>query len=263
MPTVRAVLAGGLICVLFSTAQNTKRPEYEVASIRPAFPDHRNGIGSFGGPGTADPTHVRYNYFLLKLLLTTAYDLPWHQITLPPRLESDQRYDITANVPPGTTKEQARVMLQNFLIDRFHLKLHRETRVMQHYALTIARNGPRLTPHADGAGVTEMGIRVEGDRNRMHGRKVSMKELIQVLSDDLANPVLDKTGLTGEYDIDLEYSREGLDGFGRTLSDKPEVSNAPTLQVALEEKLGLTLDSRKGPVEMLIVDSGDAAPAPN
>lgn len=90
-----------------------------------------------------------------------------------------------------------------------------------------------------------------------------MKELTQVLADDLDTPVLDKTGLTGEYDFDFEYSREGLDGFRRPLTDGPEVSNASTLQVALEEKLGLKLESRKGPVEMLVVDSGDRVPAQN
>ena len=264
MRRIFAGVAGSLIFALGVTAQNSaKRLEYEVASIRPALPDHRNGIGAFGGPGTPDPTHIRYNYFLLRLLLTEAYDLPWHQIVLPARLASDNRYDVAANLTPGTKKEQARVMLQNFLIDRFHLKLHREARVIPHYELTIARNGPRLSPHRVGPGAPEMGVRVEGDRNRMRGRKVQMKELIQVLSDDLATPVLDRTGLTGEYDIDLEYSREGLDGFRRPLTATPDVSSARTLQVALEEELGLKLESKKGPVAMLIVDAGDKIPAEN
>lgn len=158
-------------------------------------------------------------------------------------------------------------MLQNFVIDRFHLKLHREARVIPHYELTIARNGPRLKAHKDGPPAPDeppiregdIGVRIGGDRNHMYARKVQMKELIRVLSDDLAIPVLDKTGLTGEYDIDFE----GLNGFRRPLTDGPEVSNAPTLQVALEESLGLKLESRKGPIDMLLVDSGDKDPADN
>ena len=262
---------GSLLSAVNIMAQDRARPDYEVASIRPAPPDQRNGVGAQGGPGTSDPTRVRYNFFLLKHLLMAAYDLPSHQIVLPARLESDQRYDLVANISPGATKEQARVMLQNFLIDRFHLKLHREAKVIPHYELTIARSGPRLKVHTDAPPALDapllregdIGVRTTGDRNHMYARKVQIKELARVLSDDLATPVLDKTGLTGEYDIDIEYSREGLDGFRRSLTDGPEESNAPTLKVALEEKLGLKLESRKGPVDMLMVDSGDAMPTQN
>jgi uncharacterized protein (TIGR03435 family) len=162
-------------------------------------------------------------------------------------------------------------MLQNFLINRFHLKLHRETRTLSHYELGVARNGLKLKPHRDGQTVPgdadlrdgDIGVRVAADRNHMFGRKVSIRELVRVLSDELATPVVDKTGLAGEYDIDFEYSREALDGFRRPLTHAPEVSGARTLQIALQESLGLKLESTKGPLEILVVDSGDKVPSEN
>jgi uncharacterized protein (TIGR03435 family) len=240
---------------------------YEAASIRPARADHPDGIGPSGGPGTADPNRVRYSYYPLSLLMMIAYDMNVHQISLPEGLHSGDRYDIVANVPPGTTRAQALAMLQNLLIDRFHLKLHRETRNLAHYELIVAQNGPKLNllgsssePTADDGAI---GVRVGPDRNYMHARKARMKELTQVLSDDLDTPVLDKTGLVGQYDFDFEYSREGLAGLPRSIPDAPEVSAAPTLLIALQESLGLKLDSKKGPVDMLVVDSGDKVPSGN
>jgi len=266
------IVVGGLIFMFGLSAQDSsKRLEYEVASIRLARPDHPNGIGASGGPGTGDPTRVRYGFFPLNLLIMTAYDLNVNQISLLDRLQSGDRYDIVANLPPGTTKEQALVMLQNFLIDRFHLKLHRETRILPHYELTVAQNGPKLKSHTDGPGAPgapavpegEIGVSVGTDGNHMHARRVRMKELTQVLSDDLATPVLYKTGLLGEYDFDFEYSREGLDGFRRPPTDALEVSRAPTLLIALQESLGLRLESKKGPIDTLVVDSGDKVPSEN
>jgi uncharacterized protein (TIGR03435 family) len=262
----------GLILVFGLFAQDlTGRLEYEVASIRPAGPDHANGIGASGGPGTADPTHVRYGFFTLRLLIMTAWNMNVHQITIPARLDSGDRYDIVANVPPGTTKEQALVMLQNFLIDRFRLKIHHELRILPHYELIVARGGPKLKRHsADAFRSSEspvpegvIGVRMGTDRNYMHARKVAINELARVLADDLATPVLDQTGITGEYDFEFEYSREELDGFRRSLTDAPEVSGARTLQIALQESLGLKLESKKGPIDMLVVDSGERVPSDN
>ena len=269
---ITATLSGGLILAFGLFAQDLSgRLEYEVASIRPAGPDHANGIGASGGPGTTDPTHVRYGFFPLRLLIMTAWNMNVHQITLPARLDSGDRYDIVANVPPGTTKEQALVMLQNFLTDRFRLKIHHELGILPHYELTVARGGPKLKRHSDDAfrssespvpeGV--IGVRTGTDRNYMHARKVGMKELARVLADDLATPVLDQTGVTGEYDFDFEYSREELDGFRRSLTDAPEVSGARTLQIAIQESLGLKLESKKGPIDILVVESGDRVPAAN
>jgi uncharacterized protein (TIGR03435 family) len=176
-----------------------------------------------------------------------------------------------ANVPPDTTKAQALVMLQNLLIDRFNLKLHRETRIIPHYELTVARDRPTLKQHGDDPGTPGqpaledgvISVRMGTDRNHMYARKVPIKELTRVLSDDLATPVLDKTGLVGEYDFDFEYSREELAGFPRSLTDAPEVTGTPTLRIALQESLGLRLESKKGPVDMLVVDSGNKVPSEN
>ncbi len=261
-------MAAGLILLCCASAQEL---HYEVASIRPAPADHRNGIGPSGGPGTEDPTRVRYGFFPLRILLMTAYGMNIHQIVIPAQVDSGDRFDVVANVPPGATKEQSLVMLQNFLIDRFHLKLHRETRTLVHYELVVGSNGFKLKPYANGparragTGIEDgdIGVRVGADRNHMSGRRVGMKVLTRVLSDDLDTPVLDKTGIEGEYDFDFDYSREGLDGFHRSLTEAPEPSGAPTLQIALQESLGLKLETKKGPLDLLVVDSGNRVPSEN
>ncbi|HEY4363531.1 MAG TPA: TIGR03435 family protein [Bryobacteraceae bacterium] len=265
------IALGVLVFVFGASAQNSSQQlKYEVASIRPAPADHTGG-GPSGGPGTTDPTHVRYGSYTLRMLITTAYDVNVHQIILPAQLDTSDRYDIVANLPPGTTRQRALVMLQNLLVDRFHLKLHHETKVLPHYELTVVQRGPKLTPHKETAiasrepAVPEgvIGVRMGTDRNQMHARKIQMKELARVLADDLATPVLDRTGLAGEYDFDFEYSREELDGFHRSLTDAPEVSGAPILKIALQESLGLKLESKRGPIDTLVIDSGDRVPSEN
>ena len=160
---LKRLVVAGLILLTGAQAQNSL--QYEVASIRPATADHRNGIGPSGGPGTEDPTRVRYSFFSLRLLLMTAYGMNFHQIVIPARADSGDRFDIVANVPPGATKDQALVMLQNFLIERFHLKLHRETRILPHYELSVSSSGFKLKPYADGAA-----RRIGRHRRRRHRR---------------------------------------------------------------------------------------------
>jgi len=245
-------------------AQDTgKRLEYEAATIRPAAPDHPRGVGQRGGPGTRDPTRVTYGFFPLRLLLMEAYDLTNYQIDAQARIDGD-RFDIIATVPPGTTIAEGRVMLQNFLIDRFHLKLHRETRNIPRYELSIAKNGPKLTPHAGPPPIPgNINVAVSKDHNQMMARGAPIKDLARVISDDSATPVVDKTGLTGSYDFSFFYSREGLDGFRQPGGQAPDPSDAPTLATALEEALGLKLELKRGPLEMLVVDAGDKTPSQN
>jgi uncharacterized protein (TIGR03435 family) len=98
-----------------------------------------------GGPGTKDPGRITYNGVTLKMLLKRAYDISPDQISGPDWLDSE-RYDIVAKVPPGTTPEQFRLMLQNLLAERFELRQHRETKTLPVYLLTVANNGPKLEP---------------------------------------------------------------------------------------------------------------------
>jgi uncharacterized protein (TIGR03435 family) len=122
--------------------------KFEVASIRAAQvqPGKVPIIGMRGGPGTSDPRHAIIENYPMYLLLLEAYHLNFFQFA--GLSFSPEKYTINANVPEGATKEQFRLMLQNLPIDRFQLKVHRETRDMPIFQVSLAKNAPPLKPHS-------------------------------------------------------------------------------------------------------------------
>jgi uncharacterized protein (TIGR03435 family) len=115
---------------------------FEVASVRPS----KSTSGRFtmnGGPGTSDPGRISYTNIMLKRILLTAYDLPNYRISGPDWLDT-LRFDITATVPDGSTKEQFQSMLRNLLATRFQMTVHRESKEMAIYALLVAKNGAKV-----------------------------------------------------------------------------------------------------------------------
>lgn len=148
---IRTVAGAGIAALLCSLAygQNAEKKEFEVASVKEAAPMTLGGgpvmirMGVTGGPGTGDPGRISYDNMPMMMLLTTAYGVKRNQISGPEWLGS-QRFDITAKVPEGATKDDVKVMLQNLLAERFGLKLHHETKEMSMYALVVAKNGPKL-----------------------------------------------------------------------------------------------------------------------
>ena len=256
--------------------QAASKIEFEVATVKPAAPLTGRTVPR-GGPGSSDPVHVHYTYVSVKNLLVLAYGLPQHQITGPAWIDSE-RYDIAANVPPGAGTEQVNVMLQNLLADRFQLVVHREMRDLSLYELTVLRNGPKIQPYQEDPneparepgqpvfrnglplprpGGIAFALSADGAERQEIARKHSMAQLAVTLANDLGRPVVDKTGLKGEYDYTLRY---------RPMAAPPSpggTSDAPDLLVAVQEQLGLKLESKKASVEMLVVDSGQRKPTEN
>jgi uncharacterized protein (TIGR03435 family) len=262
-------------------AQRATKLEFEAASVKIAAP--LNGPGTpRGGPGSADPLHVTYRYASMKTLLMAAYFLPFGQISGPGWIETD-RYDISASLPPGTTSEQLAVMLQNLLADRFHLVVHRESREVSVFELVVGKSGrlgPALSPYTndpkieagqkdkDGYTIPVPGgssnLMQPGHR-RTSARKQSIERLAGFLAVELGRPVLDKTGLAGEYDYVLEYAPTGEGAFAMLESKAGPLpdSNLPSLQTAVQEQLGLRLETKRSPVEFVIVDAGQRVPTQN
>ena len=202
-----------------------------------------------GGPGSKDPGRIHYPFTNLKTLLQNAYDVKDFQISGPAWLATE-RFDIEATMPPETTKEQFKVMLQNLLAERFKMTVHRETKELPMYSLIVGKNGPKLkesppeTPtaaaDADDAPKTpppplpapgQMKFDAEGfpifplpagggrgglfmmampDRSRLIAQGQTMQNLAERLSSVLTKPVTDATGLKAKYDFTLSYSPEGL-----------------------------------------------------
>ena len=298
---VHMTRAAVILCASIALGQQSNQKlTFEVASIKPAGPQAMARLqGSVeGGPGTAAPGRIQFTDIPLKALIMRAYDVQSFQVSGPSWMDS-QRFDVIAKVPAGATKEDARIMLQNLLAERFKLKLHQGSKEAAIYELVVAKGGLKLkeavqtaaapaegpggrppgpprgkdgllrTPHG------QLGIQAAAKgRMRMQGDAATMARLTEVLGMMVGRPVVDKTGLTGTYDVMLDFSPEGMgpgpkgpgpaDG-GANPAEAPRESNdsGPTIFAALQEQLGLKLESRKGPVDVLVVESVEKAPTKN
>jgi uncharacterized protein (TIGR03435 family) len=169
-------------------------------------------------------------------------------------------FDVVANIPPGATREQANLMLQNLLADRFQLKVHRSTRELPIFWLVVARGGPKLTASVDDPNAPKpRGTLWSGGRKKFEFNRRTMAGFADTLESDVDRPVIDMTGLEGTYDIRLEFASAPPVAFAAGSPDP----QAPELFTALTEQLGLRLESRRGPVDVLVVDSALRQPTEN
>jgi len=279
--------------LLAAVAAHAQSPTFEVASVKPSAPVPATGGVYFGpargGPGTPDPEQITWTYPTLKTLLLTAYDLKNYQIAGPAWLDTE-RYDIIAKVPSGTTKEQLGLMWQNLLTERFRLTLHHDPKEFQVEQLTIAPSGSKLKetaqdltiplppgpPQRDSKGqLTSPGMITTifpdpgGVHARTIGRAQPLSQLIAMLANSLSRPVLDKTGLTGKYDFDLEYSIDIVSlPLPPGLPPPPppaegDRSPLPDLKAAVQQNLGLRLAPGKANLDVLVIDKADKVPTEN
>ena len=254
-------LFAAVVFSVVAAAQNLS--SFDAASIKAAAPP----VGSFlpgsrlvcplsgcGGPGTGSPERITFTHTSLKNLIRAAYNVrSTHYIEAPAWMESVW-FDVVANIPPGATREQANLMLQNLLADRFQLKVHRSTKELPIYALVVAKNGPKLKASVDDPDAPKpRGTIGSGARKRFEFDSWTMASFARTLEFDVDRPVVDMTGLTGTYDIRLEFAEA---------KGSPD-PQAPELFTALTEQLGLRLESRRGPVVVLVVDSALRQPTEN
>jgi uncharacterized protein (TIGR03435 family) len=226
---------------------------FEAASVKRSIPDTPNGstYEFLAGGG------LRVKNSTLRGLVESAYDVRDFQIAGgPPWLYAD-RYDVLARSEPGSAgsaraddMKATRLKLQALLADRFRLVVHRETRELAEYALTIERGGSKLV--ADQLPESSNGrTGVRSSCGRMTGTRASMTNLTFMLSRQLRRPVLDRTGLAGNYNFELTWTPDVA-----PCSDSTD-NNAPSIFTALREQLGLRLDSIKGPVDTIVVDRAE------
>lgn len=243
---------------------------FDVASIKPnASNDHRIMIRMAPGGFSATGMTVR-------MLIAQAYGVRDFQIQNAPAWAASERFDINAKaeglgerVPP----EVLRPLLQSLLAERFGFKAHNEDKEGPVYNLVLAKGGAKMkvsettapTPGGPaGPGPGRQMMRM--GRGQFNGNGVSMANLTQMLAQTVGRPVLDKTDLKDSFDIELNWTPEPGQGMGGPFGAggpplppgvtlPPVDPNGPTLFTALQEQLGLKLDSAKGNVQMLVVDS--------
>jgi uncharacterized protein (TIGR03435 family) len=218
---------------------------FEVASVR---------LNTTAAPATLGPLAGGERYLArnipLKWLIGAAYGVSNKQISgLPADLASGS-YDIEAKADHAVKRDQIMLMLRSLLEDRFKLAVRRETKELKAFDLVVAKGGAKLDENRDGA---ELAIRrVKGSQWTYHNMPMStFANLLSVWMDDI---VVDRTGLKASYDIALDYN-PGAEGRGvREGRESAPDPNAPSLTTALREQLGLRLESRRGLVEMLVVE---------
>ena len=240
---IRAVVCGALV-VSACAGQS-----FEVASVRQNLTGDTHSDFSISGGN--DGARLTTQNVSLLTLIQRAYDVRAYQVAGPDWLR-DVKFDVAATLPADTPREKIPAALRALLDGRFKLTLHRETRELPIYALIAAKGGVKLqaTAAPDGNSGTWQG------RGQYTARNETLAHFSEVLSRQLARPVIDMTDLAGGFDFAVEYAPED----GRAPSD---AAGAPSLFTALQEKLGLRLEPRKGSVEMLVIDRVERTPTEN
>ena len=243
---------------------------FEVASIKPSAPGARGTMLQMQ-PGGG----LRVSGATLRMLITFAYDVRDFQVSGGPGWINSDRFDINARAERSsgadetpadprqmtdqqrkTSMQQARERLRALLAERFQLAVHRDSREQSVYALVVGKNGPKLQEAKGGPGpMMRMGM------GQFNGQGVEMQMLATVLSDQVGRTVIDRTGLKGKFDIKLQWTPDPGQGFGPPGPPPPGVEapppldpNGPSIFTALQEQLGLRLESQKGQVEALVID---------
>jgi uncharacterized protein (TIGR03435 family) len=270
------------------------RPEFEVAAIKPsvqaAMTQVRAGV-------QVDGAQIHCSYLSLKDYIRIAYKVKDHQISGPDWLAS-AKFDIAAKLPAGATREQVPEMLKALLEERFQVKMHRDTREFPVYGLVVAKGGLKMKespagPPTDGAESAKAPVDVTATggpggttvdfgrgsafsmgNNKFEARKLTMINLSDTLGRFVDRPVVDMTELKGGYDFTLDFSPEDYramlirSAIAAGVSLPPEALRAldgasgDSLFAALQG-LGLKLETRKAPLEVLVFDQVLKTPTEN
>lgn len=232
-------------------------PNFEVASVKPSAAGQQFGIVRIL-PG--NQTYIANN-MPLRVIMTVAYTVTDRQISGGPDWMNKEPWDIMAKTDRRHTIDEMHDMLARLLEERFQLKLRREKREMPIWALTVDKGGPKMQEH-DAADLDHppFGAGPGPNGRGVAGKNVSMSYLAFMLSRLLDRNVVDRTGLTKNYDVTLDFARDfGLRPDGASASPPPE---GPSIFTALKEQAGLKLEPSRGPVEFLVVERAER-PAAN
>jgi uncharacterized protein (TIGR03435 family) len=274
MTSLRAC-AAFLILAGLAMAQSEPGPRFEVASIKPAAPDQRGTFIRNMPGGRLNITNMT-----MKEMITFAWRIQPFQISGGPSWLDSVHYDILAKPEKPPKDGEISLMLQALMKERFQLTLHEETRELPVYALVVRKEGklgPGLIeskeggcapidftkpppppepgkPRPMGCGMMMMSPR------QLTATATTIANLVESLSRILKRTVIDKTGLAGNFDVSLQWTPDEIQAI-RPGPDAPPApppeSTAPSIFTALQEQLGLKLESQKGPVKIFVIDRAE------
>ena len=277
-----------LALVALTTAVAAQGPSFEVASIRPS-PEEPPAPGAAGVHITKEQVH--FAYLSLRDYLSIAYSVPIQRISAPEWINS-ARFDVGATFPGGATPEQFPKMIENLLRTRFKLQAHMESKESPVFTLEVASSGSKLvrvpddapsdapfsvTSSASADGVTAdlgNGASLVFNNKQFEARKVTMRILVETLSRFMDRPILDLTKLEGRFNVTFAMAQEDympmlvrsavnagitLPPQAMALLDAPSIGS---VESGLKS-LGLVLEARRAPLDLLVVDSIETAPTEN
>jgi uncharacterized protein (TIGR03435 family) len=238
-------------------AAPAQKQTFEVASVRLEDPGGKDtNSPKFQGTPTVFPSNVLIiRHTMLQSLICEAYGVDFNRVVGGPDWLDREHYDLYAKIEGDArlTQVEMQPLMQNLLQERFHLKAHREQKIVPGYALVIAKGGPKLQPNK---GAPSIWINSADSLKIRNDSVENLAGLISSLS--LKQPVVDKTGIHGQYDFDLKFCN-----VTGPLSDDPRFSSLPNIFTALQEQLGLKLVPQKVPVDFLVIDHADRVPTEN
>jgi uncharacterized protein (TIGR03435 family) len=239
---VGSSIAAIVSCGLFGQSAGVPAA-FDVASVKPASATSRQGADFRVLPGgTLQVTNLN-----LRVIIEEAFGVKAYQISGGPGWFGTDEFDIEAKADGNANRGRVMAMLRTLLAERFQLKVHRETREGNVYVLVVAKNGPNLKAATGEQSFVRLYRNTPTDQPGVSytiaGQKASLALLAERLADmQLDRPVLDRTGIKGEFDFKLDYA----------IDDNPD--SGPSIFSAIQEQLGLKLEAAKGPVETLVID---------
>jgi len=228
-------------------------PAFDVAAVKVNNTPMPNDMHEIDKIATS-PTSLTMTKIRLKSAIKWAWSVTGYQVSGPAWLDTE-RYDIFAKTAGPVGEDQLRLMLRALLADRFKLAFHSETKVLQAYELVVAKGGTKFKEsEGDGDASFEPG---RGPGMNVAAKRMSLTEFAELASGPLQAPVLNKTGLKGRYDFALNLTPY-------MTSDRMGLEDLPGfLSQALQEQLGLKLETRKDPLETMVIEHVERIPAEN
>ena len=265
MLKLASLLTLGAFASAIAPAQAPPPRTFEVASVKPAAPCCSPGQWR---ESKAFEDRIDFPFATLRSCIAFAYRLKEYQVSGPAWI-NDTRYEILAKGPEGARRDELPEMLQALLAERFKLAAHIEKKDYNVYALVVGKNGPKLETAKSGPGTPDgaafgMSMGANGI-GKIEARHADMASLGNTLLRLVGRPVVDLTGLTGRYDFDLEFSREDGNGI---MMPPPAGAASPAPEFAASvftsiQRLGLRLDSRKYPLDTVVVDRAEKTATEN
>jgi uncharacterized protein (TIGR03435 family) len=247
-------------CSLPSIAQtlnplSSATRKFAVASVRTSKIGEMSGETSRRESIEPSPGSLTMRNVSLKSCVIWAYRIKDYQLSGPSWL-TDERYDIAAKSPDPVPVEQLKEMMQTLLAERFALQFHRQTKELSIYALVAGANGPKLHKVAAG-GDSEMRMK-DGSLIFNNTSMPQFADHLEIMRRQVDRPVVDRTGLTGVFDFSLKFADTDTDmRTAMVQGDSASVFNL------IQQQIGLKLEAKKGPVEIIVIDYVNKIPTAN